>query len=295
MIASLSIVVCLLNFILPFSRYSFIITNGSGVTYYSLILVNFIKNTFEASPRCCGIFWEPGLFAGFLGLAALFDLKANSDSKIILRLIIYCTAIIFTYSTAGYFYIVMIILLAISNRLNSIGTTVALSVVGLILAFSLINIEYVVAFLIKVSPQVFSKILWRNESYLTRSMSPLADLNIILHHPLGVGYGNIQRLRVETLKSLGADITLSTSTLTYHGASCGVLFLIAYNVMWIKNLIFYNKNLLFKILSFLLFIMILTANPMYNNQFIWIFLFFAFPEALSKKSQSVDTFSGVKE
>lgn len=284
-VAVISITVSIVGFVIPFSYYSFVFTNGSGVSYYSLGVVNYIKSTFSDNPRCCGIFWEPGLYAGFLGLAALLDLKTTNDSKLIFRVIVYCLAIFFTYSTAGFFYILMILLLCIARYTDNLVGTVVFSIIGVLLVLVLLNVDYVFAWLIKVSPQVFSKFLWKNESYLTRSMSPLADLSIIIHNPLGVGYGNIQSIRVETLKSFGADISLSTSTLTYHGASCGVLFLITYNVLWIKNFILYNRNILFKILSFLLFIMILTSNPMYNIQFIWIFLFFAFPKADSANVQ----------
>ena len=282
-----SVVVSVLNFIVPFSSYSLVVKNGSNVQYYTIGIVNFIKSTFNTFPRCCGIFWEPGLYAGFLGLAALFDLIHSEDNKNIFRVVIYCIDIFFSYSTAGYLYIIMIILLAFSQRLNNIAGTIVLGLLGVLLTVAFLNIDLIIDVLIKINPNVFSKIFLKNASYLTRSISPLADFSIIFNHPLGVGYGNIQRIRVETIKDWGTDISLSTSTLTYHGASCGFLFLIVYNVLWIKNFLVIKKNILFKILSFLLFIMVLTSNPLYNNQFIWVFLFFAFPQV----GQSVGFFS----
>lgn len=275
-VAIASVTVSFLNLFIPVSLYSFTFTNGSDVKYYTLGIVNYNKATYLTQSRACGIFWEPGLYAGFLGLTSMFELITSKNSREIWWLCLYCVAIFFTYSTAGYIYILMIIILALSSKFKSKGSIIIFSVIGLALLFCIINIDLVTSLLIKISPNVFSKILWRNESYLTRSMSPIADLIIILRHPFGVGYGSIQDVRVETIQSMGEDVSLSTSTLTYHGACCGVLFLLAYNVLWIKNLIFIEKDLIFKILTVILFAMILTSNPMYNNQFIWIFLFFPF-------------------
>lgn len=289
-VAIASVVVSLLNFIIPFSAFSFTVSNGVGVKYYTLGIVNFNKSTFTSQPRACGIFWEPGMFAGFLGLTAIFELITAKNNKYIFWLVLYCAAILFTYSTAGYIYILMVILLAFSKKFKSIGSIILFTVIGILLLVVVMNIDLVVALLIKISPDVFSKILWQNDSYLTRSMSPLADLLIILKNPFGVGYGSIQNIRVETIQSMGENVTLSTSTLTYHGACCGFLFFISYNVLWIKNLLFVKKEILFKILTIILFAMILTANPMYNNQFIWIFLFFPFPQLKSDKLSPVDNY-----
>ncbi len=288
-VAIASIAASLLNFIIPFTEYSFTITNGADVKYSTLGIVNFNKTTFSLQARACGIFWEPGLFAGFLGLTAIFELIISKDNKFIFWLIVYCIAIFFTYSTAGYIYILMIIILAFSHKFKSIGSIIVFSVIGFILLFIVMNIELVTAFLIKLSPNVFTKILIQNESYLTRSMSPLADLLIMIKNPFGVGYGSIQNIRVETIQSMGEKVTLSTSTLTYHGACCGILFFIAYNFLWLKNFLTIKKDVLFKILTIILFAMILTSNPMYNNQFIWIFLFFPFMSVNTLTSERPDS------
>lgn len=293
-VAIVSVSVSLLNLIIPFSAYSFTVTNGSDVKYYTLGVVNYNKTTFSIQPRACGIFWEPGLYAGFLGITSIFELLTSKSKISIWWLCLYCVAIFFTYSTAGYIYILMIIILAFSKRFKSIGSIIIFSIVGVALLLCIINIDFVTSLLIKISPNVFSKILWRNESYLTRSMSPIADLLIIFRHPLGVGYGNIQNIRVETIQSMGENVSLSTSTLTYHGACCGILFLLSYNILWVKNLIVIKKDVLFKILTIILFAMILTSNPMYNNQFIWIFLFFPFTRMTELDFRSLNS-SGVGE
>lgn len=293
-VAVISVTVSFINIFIPFSAFSFTFTNGSDVKYYTLGIVNYNKSTFLTQSRACGIFWEPGLYAGFLGLAAIFELVNFENNKNIWWLCLYCVAIFFTYSTAGYIYILMIIILAFSKKFKSLGSVILFSIVGVALLFCIVNIDLVTSALIKISPNVFSKILWRNESYLTRSMSPIADLLIIFKHPLGVGYGSIQNVRVETIQSMGEDVSLSTSTLTYHGACCGVLFLLAYNVLWIKNLVVIKKDILFKILTIILFAMILTSNPMYNNQFIWIFLFFPFTR-MNEGNRGILNSSGIGE
>lgn len=78
------------------------------------------------------------------------------------------------------------------------------------------------------------------------------------------------------MKQLGAKTSITTSTLTYFGVSSGVMFFIAYNFSWISNFLSGKQGGAIKLFSIMIFGLVLTSNPMFNNQFIWIVLFMSF-------------------
>lgn len=60
------------------------------------------------TPRNCGAFWEPGMFAVFLNLAILINIYINRDSVFSRKNIVLITALLTTFSTTGYIVLFLI-------------------------------------------------------------------------------------------------------------------------------------------------------------------------------------------
>lgn len=266
--------VCLINIFFPISSYFPVISNGYGVKYHTLGIINFQVGDAFLGSRCCGIFWEPGMFAGMLAITALLDICLSPKGKHRnLRLICYCLSIIFTYSTTGYIYIFLILLMLFALNTRRVVGVIFFAVIVLLAVLVCINFDMLISKLAVWMPDVFEKILHKNASYLTRVLSPLSDFITIAKNPLGVGLGNVESVRALQMSQLGIQTAITTSTLTYYGVVAGIPFLISYNYLWLKNFVSMRKSLMFRVFAIIIFAVVLTSNPMFGNQFIWILLF----------------------
>lgn len=277
-IAAISaLVVAVIDLVIPISSFAPTVVNGNGKEYYTLGIVNYQAETYFSGKRCCGLFWEPGMFSGMLALAALMDIYTRRDEKQFWRIVTYCMAIFVSFSTSGYVYYIMIgLMLVVRNKSQGISV-ILLVVLGVAVTIFSPLIKNLISNLFELLPLVFNKVKTQNLSYRTRVLSPFVDLLLMVEYPFGTGFADFSEIRTNMMWKMGAKTSITTSTLTYFGVTSGLLFFITYNISWVSGFLSVKRSIPLKIICILLYAMVLTSNPMFNNQLIWIVVFMTFP------------------
>lgn len=96
--------------VLPYISLGERMDDGNGFRVTSILYTQLYNlNNHGQVLRNCGPFWEPGAFQGFINLAITIELLSNKmhDWKWNLRMLIFATTIITTYSTGGYIVLVL--------------------------------------------------------------------------------------------------------------------------------------------------------------------------------------------
>lgn len=133
-------------------------------------------------PRNCGVFWEPGVFQGYINLAIALlifgGFKVNNPKK---TLVIFVITLFSTMSTMGYLCLGVILLFAsIFNNPNMSSIRTYLKIIGLIGIFVLIIIELQYGFI--------SYKFAGNSSFDSRTEDLRVNLILIKQYPwMGVG------------------------------------------------------------------------------------------------------------
>lgn len=271
-----AIIVAVVDLVIPLKSFAPVVVNGAGKEYYTLGIVSYQAETYIGGKRSCGLFWEPGVFSGMLALATMLDLYTRSDEKQFWRIVIYCVAIFITFSTSGYVYYIMIVLMImVRNKKQGRGAIVLLIIAGAVAIFSS-WIQNAISVLFELLPLVFKKVETQNLSYRTRVLSPIADIILMLKYPFGTGFNDFSEIRMSLMDQMGAKTSITTSTLTYFGVTSGILFFVAYNVSWIKGFLSTRQVFSMKLFAIILYALVLTSNPMFNNQMIWAIIFMDF-------------------
>lgn len=257
------------------TNFSLVLTNAYGKSYYSLILVNYDVSFATVSGRPSGIFWEPSIFSAFIALTALIDFFENKKRINKKYLALYLISFLVCGSTAGFVYLGLIIALILSVfSARKRGLVLSALIAGIVIVM-ITQYNNIVNYLVQLNPDLFLKLTYSNASLDSRLYSPLIDLVLMLKHPLGMGgsaYGPAYQAMAD---SYGVKATSRTSTVTALGACYGVLFFAAYVWLCLRRTIKNNplESGLSKILSVVLFFLLLTVNPLYQNVFVWILIF----------------------
>lgn len=272
-VAYVSVVIYILNFGVGIVALFPIVENGYGVLYYTIGLINYSAETISYTARLSGPFWEPGVYAAFLALS--FIAEFYLDKKIsIKRMLIYIITLFLCGSTAGYFYIAIIGGVFIAQKKDRIYWLKIIVLAGVI-ATVFINWDNILSMLVEWRPDTFEKIALRNDSFNARVYSFQSDFSIMLDNILGCGMGRYESLSDNKfLIEYGLIRGSLTSTCTWVGAQFGIAFFVIYNGLWLRNLFCVKEiSLPARILVVSLFLLLMSFNPLYVNQFIWIFLF----------------------
>lgn len=88
----------------------FLTQNASGSFYYNF----FIYAHPDSFNRNQGMFWEPGAFQVFINIALFFELRKPLPK--LFNILLYITSVITTFSTTGYIAMVIIFIVAFSNK-----------------------------------------------------------------------------------------------------------------------------------------------------------------------------------
>ena len=229
-------------------------------TYYSNLGLFFIRSDYLV--RNQSLFWEPGLFAGFLVIAIiiaeLYREKNNLD------IIVFVAGIISSNSTTGILLIFPIIVFVILHRAKRIGRTSRLIITLLtiiISAFLLVNMQMVLAALSTVINLPLAKIYNESINYTARLYGPLVNLRIFARHPIfGAGWNNATQLFISDISSNGL-VDAQTSTMTFYPAALGIVGLLLDVVVIIGC--FTRKELDFpsKVVFLTIVIIVLNSEP----------------------------------
>jgi hypothetical protein len=243
-----------------------LVVNANGVGYYNGYLV-FLFTTFGLD-RNMGCFWEPGIFATYITVGMILELMAREKINVFV-FILYLIAMYTTKSTAGYFNLLLILYLYISNNIKGIaGKLGYLSLLGATL-FAYTNLNMITNYFYFLMPKVFGKIIYYTASVSERIDSPLTNLSIFYDHLIvGAGIG-----KTETLYNWAISIP-QTSTSTYYLAAFGILGA-AYTLFWVYG-VFRIRGVLIstKLTLIVLIIVMLNKEPHTFFTASYIILFF---------------------
>ena len=208
-----------------FPSLAFRVVNGYGTTYLTCYL-SFVN--LSAYNRNCGIFWEPSVFAAVCFIWGIFEICIiRNVRKRLFRISIMMLAILSTFSTSGYVYLLFlfVILLFVNNSksysLFKVIIAGALLAMGVLVYF---NYDQVLIKLVDWLPIVFKKLLVNNSSVTDRTIGPWADMYVAVRHPFGVGITlltpTVKRVAYEVF---GTIIHTRTSTITYYCSAFGLM------------------------------------------------------------------------
>jgi len=249
--------------------------NGYGVSYYNTW---FFLTQVSTNLRNSAIFWEPGLYAGFLALALAFEVIFLSNTEKNFKYILFfVVAMITTQSTSGYLYLILIFILIVSKNANGFKQSLIFITAILTILYLYWNFNAVLNHLVAYSPQVFQKLQSQNLSYTDRVLNPIIDLYILLHYPLGCGIGKLTSLVQQISNDLAIMVHTRTSTLTFFFAAFGFIGGLGFNATWLYGFIKNNGlNSIRKVTLIVLFILIASSSPLNSNMAIWIMVFVFF-------------------
>lgn len=253
-----------------------VVVNGAGTNYVSIFIFSMdITNLTTGIWRNSGVFWEPGLFAGFITFALIAELFFVQEHKYkFFIILIYFLALITTMSTAAFVYVFLGIAMLFSSYSKNFGQITLVIILLIISLVMFINYENIVLYLYNWKPSMFEKIITQNISYSDRLYYPLADFAVSLQYPFGCGAGNLTNLVKDAALKWGIILYSRTSTLTYFFAAFGMLCGCVFNYYWIRGITRLNNlRFLDKLLIIVTIVIVTSASPMAFNTFLWIAVF----------------------
>ena len=223
----------------------------------------------ESPKRNPGVFWEPGAFAVFIGIALFFELKDYKNVSL-LKLLIYWIALITTGSTLGYTLLFITILIYILNTksMKSFGLKLLVTLLGGFASFSALMELGIFS---NLQQKLFSG-LNSDPSSKVRNIGQLMDLNIFVSHPIfGVGYKGYRELSAKIGGFFGGDYILSANTFTYSLALFGIVFGLTI-IFSIINTAFVKGKVLLSIINCFFIIWLFVTQNFINKPIFYILI-----------------------
>lgn len=261
-------------------RSKTIITSRWNYDFY-YIYARFHNAQYTILKRNIGIFWEAGMYQGFvifaMALVAL-DEKINIRSALYQLLMTIC---IFTIqSTTGYLLLLPIVLIyalkiisVARKRLQVIMTVIIIAIVFIILLDNNILLEI----LNRISPDIVPKLNIENSSTSTRLYSTLIDLYLAVRNPFGIGLLEMDTLRAQAagimnLRVDGSNINTTFTMMLQYGMIPGMVFI---HVI-IKACMNMSDNKLICITMLVVSLVIINTEPHYLTIFFTtMFMYYA--------------------
>lgn len=248
-------------------------TAASTVNYYNYYIFFYPQLVVSGIARNQSIFWEPGLFAGFLLIGMCLEIVFRHRPSF-LKLMIMTLGLISTYSTAGLMLLPILAVMAIERKAKvSKGKVVAELAMLVAFLILLLYSDMIVESLTTIAPEVFGKLSGEESTKITRMSVPIANLEIYAHSPMfGVGFAGANEMLEVVKGTYGIDSQTSTST--YLMAALGILGLVL-NLIFIICIFKYREiGTVQRFLVILLFAVLLNVEPYQELAYIWILFFY---------------------
>lgn len=223
-----SLIMMLLFIIIPgIMNNLFVVNNINGFQYCNFLFFSRLRN--EAGiGRNCGMFWEPGAFQTFLSIALLLEVSKEMPST--KNITLFIVTILTTFSTTGYFVLVLFFLYFIFGKYKEKKRIRILSfiIIILVIAFMFLKREY---FFSISNYSTFGKLILystssayhnRVSSVSIRKNSIIQPIIIFLNNPIfGVGEVTFRQLMVET--TLGVTTCTFANWFAIYGVFPGII------------------------------------------------------------------------
>ena len=213
------------------SRYQggFPVIEGQAVSYTNFYIYLYCR---ELPNRNCAIFWEPGAFAVFIGIAMYNTLLTDKKKKIV-KLLIFIITLFTTQSTLAYTIILFAILLYLLKQSNNMSFFQRI-IVGIIMTSIVLMVMDEFGVFQNIEEKLFTG-LQTNASSRARNIAQLIDLQIISKSPIiGVGFSEYLN-QVHSIATLfGQKWSMAANTFTFMGAIFGIPYVLVTVVGIIK-------------------------------------------------------------
>lgn len=248
-------------------------TVAGGYQWY-LVYARFINNNNVWYNRNIGIFWEPGMYQGYLIFAMLLICLRKVRKADIVRLAILIFAVISTGSTTGYILLLAVMLIFINRLLSGQPPAIRYTVIimGCMALLILFNTASNDIFLSLLPSDAAAKLTdTENASRNTRLYNMFSDARLAIQNPFGIANSQIDTARELSMRqySINIDSSVTNSTMSML-LTYGMIPGIFYFCVNIKSCFNLSKDKLFCLIVFLIMIIIINTEPHY------LCLFFAF-------------------
>lgn len=274
-IAAISIVFFYIPFIpriLPSIRF----TNKTvyGGYQWFLIYAKYINSNNAMFARNIGVFWEPGIYQGYLIFTMVLICLRKITKKDIVRIIVLIAAVLSTASTTGYILLLAMVLVFINRILSNQKpalryAVVLIGCVAILILFNFSGNDFLLSLL---PSDVSTKLMdTGNASRNTRLYNIFSDARLAIQNPFGIANSQIDTARISSMHQFSNDVdssvtNTSMSMLLTYGMIPGILYF-ALNV---KSCFSISKDKLFCLIVFMIMIIIVNTEPHY------LCLFFTF-------------------
>ena len=247
---------------------------------------NFFFLTFQiirSSNRNCGIFWEPGLHAIFLNIAILLEFYDETDKPKLLRLMIYVLSLLTTFSTSG-FIIFLLILLPCLGRCEDKALRKKI-IIALAISTALIIATFCFV------PFMREKITSAGASMFSRLYGPIVNAQVFADGKIfGTGCLGESQYFYEKLNQLqlNSRIDSQVSTIGYFITAYGVFGCLLIIGCFVFFYLKHNFTIYEKLFFTLIFIAMLSVEPLNLNLLVFVFIFYLIGDRQSLIDSSSD-------
>lgn len=245
--------------------YPMTIDPGNGHIYrmnlfYIYRAYNGFASLEEINARNFGVFWEGGVYQAFINIALFWLIDQKNNIKFFkLKVVVFVLTIITTFSTIGYFILILNLLFYIYRWTGKLNYKKIGVMFGSIL----------ITFLILNSPAVTNKFKSDSSSYVSytiRLNDNVSGLKVALNSPIwGLGYQSDEYY--SELNSYG--IIANSSGLLKTAQEYGIFTMILLTVIQCRNFskVLSKRNLYTTLFASLIFILILSSEPLTLYEF----------------------------
>lgn len=281
-IAVVSLVLFLFPAVLSLFPIKTVIETSQWSFDYYLIYAAYHNPIYKTYLRNIGIFWEPGMYQGYLIFAMMYVAAAKKRNIRNLLYQLVMVATLFTaQSSTGFILLLPVLMIYVLTGipakrkvLRVLLTMAAVAAVGVLL----LEPQIFFSILDAISPSISAKLRAGNTggSMGTRVYGMLADAYLAIRNPFGIGETQLSAYRSSVMGMLGfltdgANINTTFTMMLYYGWIPGILYL----VMMVKGCFrFFGKNLI-GMVALIIMLVIINTEPHYMTLFFTIiFMYF---------------------
>ena len=221
-VAAISLIMYAFRGWLASHQGGFPVVEGQAVSYTNFYIYLYCR---ELPNRNCAIFWAPGAFAVFMGVA-LYNILVNDKKNKVLKLLLLIVTLFTTQSTLAYTVVLFAMLLFLLNRNNGMNLYQKIVVGFLAITIILLAMDEMGIFQ-NIQEKLFTG-LQTNASSRARNVAQMVDIQIVLKSPvIGVGFEKYLD-QVHLIGAMfGQNWTMAANTFTFMGAIFGVPYVVA--------------------------------------------------------------------
>lgn len=247
--------------------------NSANVGFYNL-LICMIPVTGETI-RNYSIFREPGVYQMFLMLGLIFHTYYGENFKIY-KLIIYLIALVLTYSTTGYFVLIIYMVLYLVKRNHTFSQSKK-KYVALFLMIAGVIFLSLKTDLLSSEGVVFDKLdNMKRETTIARFASVSVNIDMWLEKPIfGNGLISVEeRFPQLCLLRYGFASPHNTNTLFNELATYGLLYTLIFTIGFIKLTKRFSERKIEQVMIGLIFLVLLFGEKLTFSPIIYILMFY---------------------